>query len=105
MDISRKLTAQSCGPIGYVSDDRAIEHVRVRVLPDGRMSRGDAARYLGAQAKTLAMWALQGKGPGFVKVGGRVFYYRTDLDAFIRGESERGVIRTNFSPRGGGARE
>jgi hypothetical protein len=63
----------------------AIEHVKVRILPDGRMARGDAALYLGHQPKTLAMWALQRKGPRFVKVGGRVFYFKDDLDAFIRG--------------------
>jgi hypothetical protein len=63
----------------------AIEHVKVRILPDGRMARGDAALYLGHQPKTLAMWASQGKGPRLVKVGGRVFYFKDDLDAFIRG--------------------
>jgi hypothetical protein len=35
-----------------------IEQVRVRVLPDGRMSRDDAARYLGHAPKTLQMWAF-----------------------------------------------
>jgi hypothetical protein len=63
----------------------AIDQVRVRVLPDGRMTRQDAARYLGHQSKTLSMWQLQGKGPRSVKVGGRVFYYRDDLDKFVRG--------------------
>jgi hypothetical protein len=33
------------------------------------------------------MWQLQGKGPRSVKVGGRVFYYRDVLDAFVRGET------------------
>jgi hypothetical protein len=65
--------------------DNTVEQVRVRVLPDGRMSREDAARYLGHEAKTLAQWKLLGKGPRSVKVGGRVFYFRDDLDAFIRG--------------------
>lgn len=60
-----------------------VEPIRVRVLPDGRVSRSDAARYLGLKPKTLAMWALSGQGPPSVKVGGRVFYFRTDLDAFI----------------------
>lgn len=63
-----------------------VEMVRCRVLPDGRMSRHDAAKYLGLKEKTLAMWSLAGKGPRSLKVGGRVFYYRSDLDAFIRGE-------------------
>ena len=63
-----------------------VEKVRVRVLPDGRMSRDTAARYLGYEAKTLAMWALEGKGPKSLKVGGRVFYFKDTLDAFIRGD-------------------
>jgi hypothetical protein len=65
----------------------SLEAVRCRVLPDGRMTREDSARYLGLKEKTLAMWALQRKGPQFVRVGGRVFYFKTDLDAFIRGEA------------------
>jgi hypothetical protein len=65
--------------------DGAVEQVRVRVLPDGRMTRKDAARYLGHRPKTLAMWALSGKGPRSVRVGGRVFYFRSDLDAFVLG--------------------
>ena len=64
---------------------QSVEQVCVRVLPDGRMTREAAARYLGYQVKTLAMWALQGRGPPSVKVGGRVFYFKDDLDAFIRG--------------------
>ncbi len=65
--------------------DVAMDQVRVRVLPDGRLAREHAARYLGYEVKTLAMWALQGKGPRSVKVGGRVFYFKDDLDAFIQG--------------------
>ena len=64
-----------------------IEQVRVRVLPDGRMSRSDAAAYLGRAVKTLAMWDLKGKGPKSVRVGGRIFYFKDDLDAFIQGEA------------------
>ncbi|MBL6952424.1 MAG: helix-turn-helix domain-containing protein [Alphaproteobacteria bacterium] len=67
--------------------DDAVERVRVRILPDGRMSRRDASKYLGVKQKTLAMWALAGKGPPSVKVGGRRFYYKEVLDAFIRGDA------------------
>ncbi len=63
-----------------------IEQVRVRVLPDGRMSRRDAAKYLGRAEKTLAMWHLEGKGPPSVLVGGRRFYFKEALDTFVRGE-------------------
>ena len=77
---SSNLTARQLADLA----DGAVEQVRVRVLPDGRMTRKDAARYLGHQPKTLAMWALSGKGPRSVKVGGRVFYFVSDLDAFVR---------------------
>ncbi len=63
-----------------------VEVVRCRVLPDGRMTREDAARYLGLKPKTLAMWAMENKGPKSVRVGGRCFYYQHQLDAFVRGE-------------------
>ena len=69
-----------------VIETEEIEEVRVRVLPDGRMTRRDAARYLGRAEKTLAMWALEGKGPPSVLVGGRRFYFKEALDGFIRGE-------------------
>ena len=49
------------------------------------MSREDAALYLGHTVKTLAMWHMQGKGPRSVLVGGRRFYFKGDLDTFIRG--------------------
>ena len=69
------------------TQEPAIEQVRVRVLPDGRLARKDAAKYLGRAEKTLAMWEKQGKGPPSVLVGGRRFYFKDDLDAFIRGEA------------------
>jgi hypothetical protein len=61
-----------------------VETVRVRMLPDGRMTREDAARYLGHAPKTLAQWQIAGKGPRSVRVGGRRFYFKEELDAFIR---------------------
>ena len=56
----------------------------VYALPDGRMNRENAAAYLGVQPKTLAMWAMEGKGPGYIRIGRRVFYFKTELDRFIR---------------------
>ncbi|MDP6352127.1 MAG: hypothetical protein QF926_06460 [Alphaproteobacteria bacterium] len=61
-----------------------IEPVRVRVLPDARVDRRNAAKYLGRAEKTLAMWEMEGKGPKSIKVGGRRFYYIDVLDKFIR---------------------
>ncbi len=68
----------------------SFEQVRVRVLPDGRMDEENAAKYLGWKPKTLANKRCLGKGgPAFVKVGGRVFYKKNDLDQFIASGEER----------------
>ncbi len=64
-----------------------VEHIKVRVLPDGRMTRRHAARYIGVEDKTLANWDLMKKGPPSILVGGRRFYYKADLDAFIHGDA------------------
>lgn len=70
-----------------MAEFEGVEQVRVRVLPDGRMRREDAARYVGCASKTLANLNSQGKEPRAVKIRGRIYYYRTDLDRFISGES------------------
>ena len=67
-------------------DRKPFDPVKVRVLPDGRMSRRDAATYLGLAAKTLAQWKSEARGPPSCRVGGRVFYFKDDLDAFVRGD-------------------
>lgn len=61
------------------------QSLSVTILLDGRMTRRDAAAYLGLSEKTLAMYASRKTGPKFVKPG-RTFYFKDDLDAWIRGE-------------------
>jgi len=63
--------------------DTAIERTVVRLTPDGRMSRTDAARYIGVQPKTLAKWGMTGRGPQSLKIGARCFYTKVELDRFI----------------------
>ncbi len=63
-----------------------IEPVRVRVLPNGNMDSNNAAKYVGRAPKTLAMWRMQRTGPEWTKNGGRVFYNKEALDAFMRGK-------------------
>jgi len=58
------------------------ESLNVLILPDGRMDRRNAAKYLGNAPKTLAQWASKGIGPKFTKRG-RVWYFKQDLDAWI----------------------
>jgi hypothetical protein len=67
---------------------RFIEAERGRMLPDGRLDRVNAAKYLGRKPKTLAMWAMQGKDPRTHNVGGRLFYYLAELEAFVAAEDQ-----------------
>lgn len=57
--------------------------VHFELLPDGRMTATMAAKYLGISPKTLANQRSAGTGPPYVKRG-RIFYYRADLDAWLR---------------------
>ena len=70
-------------PTVMLATPTMTEDVKVQILPDGRMSPRNAARYLGREEKTLAQWRSQGKGPKYVKLNGRVFYFKDDLDAEI----------------------
>lgn len=63
------------------------ENVNVRVLPDGRLNRSDAAKFLGYAPKTLAEWHRLGKGPRSRMVGGRRFYQIEDLREFASGQA------------------
>ncbi len=64
-----------------------IETVKVRVLPNGQMDANNAAKYVNRAPKTLAMWRMEGIGPEWTKNGGRVFYNKEALDAFMRGKA------------------
>ena len=66
----------------------AIEATKVVILPDGRLTRADAAKFLGRKSKTLADWHRLGKGPRSRMVGGRRFYMIDDLTAFAGGGAE-----------------
>ncbi|WP_417850172.1 helix-turn-helix transcriptional regulator [Thalassoglobus sp.] len=48
-----------------------------------KLSRADAASYIGVTKPTLATWASLGKGPKFVKVGSKVFYLQRHLDEYL----------------------
>lgn len=64
-------------------EQSGIEQITAEVLPDGRMSRPTTAKYIGIASQTLAIWAVKGIGPPPVRVGGRIFYRKRDVDAFI----------------------
>ncbi|WP_255325651.1 AlpA family transcriptional regulator [Sphingobium sp. 15-1] len=55
----------------------------------GRLTREDAAAFLGFSSKTLAEWQGKGLGPKSHKLGGRRFYYVADLESFLHQEASR----------------
>jgi len=61
--------------------------------PPARMNGPTAAKYLGLSKSTLDKMRVDGRGPRYLKIGGRVFYRLTDLDAYI----EAAVIETTDS--------
>lgn len=58
-----------------------------------RLKVPEAANYLGVGISTLDKMRMEGRGPRYLKIGGRVFYRLTDLDAYI----EAAVIETTDS--------
>ena len=63
---------------------RPIVQVQARVLPDGRLTSRNAAAYLGHSMARLATWRMEGNGPAWCRVGGKIFYRREELDRFIK---------------------
>jgi excisionase family DNA binding protein len=47
------------------------------------------AALLGLRPNTLAQWRVSGEGPMFVKIGRRVRYRASDVDAWITKRSRR----------------
>lgn len=58
----------------------------------GRLTRQEAAHYLGLAVSTLADWHRKGIGPESVKVGGRRFYRVDTLNAFIKKGNSHGSV-------------
>jgi predicted DNA-binding transcriptional regulator AlpA len=74
----------------------------VLVFPDGRMDTKNAAAYCGLSVKTLAIKRSQGTGPRFRKLG-RVFYYREDLDSWLKGGVVNSTAQARTLPNAQGA--
>lgn len=55
----------------------------IQVTPPTKLNRADAACYIGVKKATLASWATLGKGPKFVKVGAKVWYFQRHLDDWL----------------------
>lgn len=62
---------------------RRVRERNMIITPDGRLTRAHAAKYLGVAEQTLANWRSIGRGPKSFRLGGRVFYRLSDLEAFV----------------------
>lgn len=60
----------------------------VNATPDGRVTRAEAARFLGFKPKTLAEWQRLGIGPNSFMVGGRRFYRLDELREYADGSRQ-----------------
>lgn len=60
-----------------------------------RLNVTQAATYVGLSASTLNMMRCQGKGPRYLKLASRVYYRKSDLDAYIAA----GTVETEDSRR------
>ncbi|WP_137871656.1 hypothetical protein [Sphingopyxis sp. 2PD] len=69
-----------------MTTNNGIDMVSVRVLPDNRVARREAAKLFGRTPKTLAEWTAKGWGPRPIMVGGRVFHDYGECLAMARGE-------------------
>lgn len=58
-----------------------------------RLRGTSAAEYLGISASTLEKMRHEGRGPRYLKLGGRVFYQVKDLDSYI----QRSLVETTDS--------
>jgi hypothetical protein len=81
----------------------------ILLTPDGRMPAADAAKYIHDKPKTLAMYRTYGGGPPFLKLG-RIWYFKQDLDDWIRSrrvtttaeldaKKRTGEVATSYIPR------
>lgn len=61
------------------------EKVTIRILPDGRISRADAARLFDVTEQTLDNWRRTGKGPRTFSVGGQYFYKYSECLEYANG--------------------
>jgi hypothetical protein len=57
--------------------ERALQMKRRLLLPHA------AAEYIGFSHATLAGWRHYGRGPGYLKIGSKIFYEQSVLDAWL----------------------
>lgn len=56
-----------------------------------RLNRFQAAQYLDRTVWTLDWWRRENRGPRSFKIGGRVWYSKLDLDAWVQDQIAKSV--------------
>lgn len=59
--------------------------------PRATLDTREAGHYIGIAPATLVTWRSRGEGPPFLKLGGRVAYRRSDLDAWLSAQVRGGA--------------
>lgn len=49
----------------------------------------DTAKYFGVATQTLSRWRVEGGGPPFIRVGGRIRYDLAELNGFLAAGGRR----------------
>lgn len=65
---------------------RQADHV---LGAQGRLGQKELARRWGLSTRTLERWRMQGRGPAFMKLGGRVVYRAEDVESYETGNLHR----------------
>jgi hypothetical protein len=82
-------SSRSCAVILHYNAVQFLEEnmdeIKITMFPDGRLDTKNASAYLGLSRKTLAIHRSNGTGPRFIKSGGKIFYYKDDLDKWLNG--------------------
>ena len=55
----------------------------IRVTADGRVTTKGAADFIGCSESLLTKQRIAGRGPRYLKIGGRVMYRMSDLEAWV----------------------
>ena len=62
-------------------------------LLEGMVSRQDLAQQLGLSVDTLRRWETEGDGPASIRVGRRVLYRVTVVNAWLRARERKAPAR------------
>jgi hypothetical protein len=61
-----------------------LESGAADAAPSTRLTPEEPAQRLGVAKQTAAGWRAKGVGPVYVKIAGKVFYFASDIDAYIQ---------------------